>query len=78
MTAEERAILHELRRELATLYGDRLEQLVLFGSRARGDADVASDMDLLVVLKGDMRAADEVARTGPLCARLSLKHTPEQ
>ncbi|HEV2010838.1 MAG TPA: UPF0158 family protein [Candidatus Limnocylindria bacterium] len=37
-------------RELRELYGSRLKQVVLFGSRARGDADPDSDMDLVVVL----------------------------
>jgi predicted nucleotidyltransferase len=37
-------------RELRELYGARLKQVVLFGSRARGDADPDSDMDLIVVL----------------------------
>ena len=30
---------------------DRIERLVLFGSRARGDAHVASDYDIAVFLK---------------------------
>jgi uncharacterized protein (UPF0332 family)/predicted nucleotidyltransferase len=33
-------------------YGDRLSAVVLFGSRARGDSDAESDVDLLVVLSG--------------------------
>lgn len=31
-------------------YGDRLERVMLYGSRARGDAELDSDVDLLVVL----------------------------
>jgi predicted nucleotidyltransferase len=31
-------------------YGSRLDRVVLYGSRARGDADVDSDVDALVVL----------------------------
>lgn len=33
------------------LYGEELEEIILYGSRARGDADEESDIDLLVVLK---------------------------
>ncbi len=33
-----KAILTELRRHLANLYGERLVDVVLFGSQARGDA----------------------------------------
>jgi uncharacterized protein len=32
------------------LYGDRLERVVLFGSRARGDAHPGSDYDVAVFL----------------------------
>ena len=33
------------------LYGDRLERVVLFGSRARGDERPASDYDVAVFLR---------------------------
>jgi uncharacterized protein len=41
-----------LRRALDELYGDRIERMVLFGSRARGDAGPASDYDVAVFLRG--------------------------
>ena len=39
-----------LRRALGKLYGDRIERVVLFGSRARGDANKDSDYDIAVFL----------------------------
>lgn len=33
----------------AHLWGDRIEEVILFGSTARGEATVASDVDLLVI-----------------------------
>ena len=48
MNAVEREILERLKALLAR--GTRLHRLFLFGSRARGDADPDSDMDVLVVL----------------------------
>lgn len=48
---------------LAACYGERLKQLVLFGSQARGDADPESDIDLLVVLAGPVDDAKEHERT---------------
>ena len=43
-------ILQRIRGSLRAIYGDRIERLVLFGSRARGDARVDSDYDVAVFL----------------------------
>jgi hypothetical protein len=37
------------------VYASRLQRLILFGSRARGDATAESDVDVLVVLEGQIR-----------------------
>lgn len=39
-----------IRSAIAEAYGDRLERLVLFGSRARGEAHEGSDYDVAVFL----------------------------
>lgn len=67
-------ILTELRQHLATLYGARLVEVVLFGSQARGDAVEGSDIDVLIVLKGMVSHFDEVARTSEFNAALCLKY----
>jgi predicted nucleotidyltransferase len=43
-------ILKRLRRTLGELHGDRIERVVLFGSRARGEANEESDYDVAVFL----------------------------
>jgi predicted nucleotidyltransferase len=43
-------ILKRLRLALDDLYGERIERVVLFGSRARGDAGEDSDYDVAVFL----------------------------
>ncbi len=43
-------ILAELKARLREFYGEKLVKLMLFGSRARGDNDPDSDIDVLVVL----------------------------
>ena len=50
MTASHDPILARFRAALADVYGDRLERVVLFGSRARGDARPESDYDIAVFL----------------------------
>lgn len=74
MQARLEALLGQLRDRLATLYGDRLERLVLFGSQAREESDDQSDIDVLVVLRGDVSPCVEIARTEDIVAALSLAH----
>jgi predicted nucleotidyltransferase len=44
-------ILARFRTALDDVYGERIERVVLFGSRARGDAPPDSDYDVVVFLK---------------------------
>lgn len=67
-------ILAELRRYFETLYGERLVQLILYGSQARGDAKPDSDIDVLVVLKEPIDAGTEIDRTSEFIAALCLEH----
>jgi predicted nucleotidyltransferase len=67
-------ILTRLKKELADLYGDRLQHLTLFGSQARGDAELGSDIDVLVVLKTPVNPGEEIKRTGKAIADLSLEY----
>jgi predicted nucleotidyltransferase len=43
-------VLTRFRAALNALYGDRIERVVLYGSRARGDARPDSDYDVAVFL----------------------------
>ncbi len=63
MKREVRSILKELRRRFEAIYGDRLVKMILFGSQARGDAEPGSDIDVLVVLKGEVDPCEEIDRT---------------
>ena len=51
LTPNEQAGLADFANRLRQRYGDDLLYLVLFGSKARGDFDEESDLDMLVVIR---------------------------
>jgi predicted nucleotidyltransferase len=68
------SLLSDLRSELDDLYGDRLLQLVLYGSQVRGEVHPESDVDVLVVLNGPVEPGEEIRRMGPVRTRVGLRH----
>ena len=59
---EKRAALEEFLARLKTDHGDDIRRVILFGSHARGEADTESDVDVLVVARGDIENARQVYR----------------
>jgi predicted nucleotidyltransferase len=55
-------LLKQVKARLQAVYGDRLRGVVLYGSEARGDAESDSDIDLLVLLEGEVQLGRD-ART---------------
>jgi uncharacterized protein len=74
MTETIQRVITEARALLEREYGDRLAEVILYGSQARGDAVEGSDVDLLVVLRGEVSAGDETSRMSWPLASLSLRH----
>ncbi len=75
MNERERSkLLKELSDELAQVLGERLEQVLLYGSYARKEEHPDSDLDILVVVRGDFNYASLIRQTSELVARLSLQY----
>ena len=71
---ELKTILSQLEFQLKKHYGQKLFQLVLFGSQARGDARPDSDIDILIVLNETVNPGEEIKQTGKIIADLSLEN----
>jgi uncharacterized protein len=67
-------ILREFREGLKEIYGSRLVRVVLFGSQARDDAEPGSDIDVMLVLQGEVNPHQEIQRLLPFTCSLDLKH----
>lgn len=62
---EEQVWLDAYRQALAEQFPNLVEEIIIFGSKARGTATADSDLDLLVVIReGDWRLKDAVAQPG--------------
>ena len=66
-------ILREFRKEVEKLYGKRLKNIVLYGSWATGGATQNSDIDLAIVLAGDVVAGKEIDRMIDIVTEINLK-----
>jgi len=68
------AALQELRQALQSFYGERLGGLYLYGSYARGAIREGSDVDVLIVLRGQVAPASEIDRISEAVSALCTRH----
>ena len=59
-------MLNRLARGLEPILGERYRGLVLFGSYARGEADEGSDVEVLLLLDGDVTWRSEYHKAEPV------------
>ena len=67
-------VLGALRQGLDRALGPQLAQVVLYGSQARGEARPDSDVDVLVVVKGNVNYPELMERTSEIVAGVSLQY----
>jgi len=67
-------LMKELKEGLVVIYEDRLKDLYLYGSYARGVAQSDSDIDVMIVLNNYESYGQEIDRTGELISKLSLDY----
>jgi predicted nucleotidyltransferase len=67
-------ILDQTYQGLKKIYNPKLDQVILYGSQSRGDAEPDSDIDILIVLRQDFSYSQESHKISQLIARLCLEH----
>lgn len=55
-------LLAQIKSRLQAAHGARLKGVILYGSRARGDAQPDSDWDLLVLLDGPVEVYEDIGK----------------
>lgn len=66
------AVLTRFRAALDEAYGQRLERVVLFGSRARGDQQPDSDYDIAVFIRHPGTLSEELHRLATISTDILL------
>ena len=67
-------IIEEFKVEVRELYSKRLKNIILYGSYARGEDTDDSDIDMAVVLEGDISPGREIDRMVDIITEMNLKH----
>ena len=69
------ALTTEFKQAMQTMYGERLAHVILYGSYARGDFQIESDVDFMVVLKDEeLKRWQEIDRTADILVQLFDKY----
>jgi predicted nucleotidyltransferase len=67
-------ILKELKTGLVRIYADQLNAVYLYGSYARGEANADSDIDVVIVLKGNFNYMEMLKRSDDFTIALCLEN----
>ena len=68
-------VIREFKSRTKKLYGNKLKNIILYGSWARNEANEHSDIDLLVIIKKDIKPGEEIDRMIDIITEINLKHS---
>jgi len=69
---DQEQLLAQIKARLAEVYGNRLKGAILYGSEARGEATEDSDIDIMVLLHGEVELGKDLRRCIDAVYPLSL------
>jgi len=67
-------IIQEFKSRIKKIYGNKLQNIILYGSWARNEANEHSDIDLLVIIKKDIKPGEEIDRMINIITEINLKY----
>jgi len=67
-------ILTKFKKQIQQLYGDRLKKVILYGSYARNEDTVESDIDLAIILEGEISPFKEIDKMSEISYEFVLNH----
>ncbi len=67
-------IINEFKSEIKKLYGDKLKHIILYGSCARDTSTDDSDINLLIVLNGEILPGKEIDAMIDIITEINLKY----
>jgi len=74
MRGDIQKVLKELKEELQTIYGKRLKKVILYGSWVRNQATEDSDIDISIVLEGEVIPGKEIDRVISIINEINLRY----
>jgi len=72
--SEIKDLLSDIKEILKDLYKDRLKQVILYGSYARNEQREDSDIDLAIIIQGDIHPFEEIDRIVDKIYDFELEH----
>lgn len=71
---EIKPVLLEIKKILKNIYADRLTKIILYGSFARDEATIESDIDIAVVLRGRINKIKEIDKIHDVIYPLTIEY----